>query len=96
MTPFDRSPRSLLQWELRNGETDLRGYLPGHRDTTLFFMCPSPQGSHQVRLIGAFVPDDEEREDWDVRNAMAAAEQYVLDWVEMFYREFSPNGGGGS
>ena len=67
----------------------MRGYLAGHPETTLFLLVAVPDG--QVKLQGAFVPDDEEQELWDIQNAKTAAHVYMRDWLEMFASYQAPN-----
>lgn len=70
-----------LEWERRDEKT-MRGYLSGHPEITLFLLsAANPQG--EVKLRGAFVPDAEEHEVWEIENAKAAAREYMLDWIEM-------------
>jgi hypothetical protein len=78
-----------LEWERRDEET-LRGYLSGHPETTLFLLsAANPQGD--VKLRGAFVPDAEEQEVWDIENAKAAAGKYMLDWIGMVANQVASN-----
>ena len=78
-----------LEWERRDEET-LRGYLSGHPETTLFLLsAANPQGD--VKLRGAFVPDAEEQEIWDIENAKSAAGKYMLDWIRMVANQVASN-----
>jgi len=78
-----------LEWERRDEET-LRGYLSGHPETTLFLLsAANPQGD--VKLRGAFVPDAEEHELWDIENAKTAAGKYMLDWIGMVANQVASN-----
>ena len=68
----------------------MRGYLSGHPETTLFLLVvASPDG--RVKLQGAFVPDADEQETWDIQNAKTAAHVYMRDWLEMFASYQAPN-----
>ena len=81
-----------IVWERRDEET-MRGYLAGHPETTLFLLvAASPDG--RVKLRGAFVPDADEQETWDIQNAKTAAHVYMRDWLEMFasYQKLSHRG----
>lgn len=75
---------NLITWVQRNEET-LKGYITGHPETTLFLITAIPDG--RVKLCGAFIPNDEEHEIWDLQNAKAAAEGYVIEWLETVGRK---------
>jgi hypothetical protein len=77
-----------LEWAVRDAQT-LRGYLAGHPETTLFLII-SGNPLADVRLYGAFVPDNEEQKLWGINNAKDAAEQYMRDWLEMVAPQFPP------
>lgn len=78
-----------LEWNRRDANT-LRGYLAGHAETTLFLLeAANPHGD--VYLRGAFIPDAEEHELWDIENAKAAAGKYMLDWIGMVASHVASN-----
>ena len=77
---FGGAPGSALEWEWFPNGSDLRGWLRGQPEITLFII-----GSREGRrtLGGAFVPDADERERTYqvIRLAKAAAEEYLAAWV---------------
>lgn len=77
-----------LNWMPRDAQT-LRGYLPDHPETTLFLILFSATPGN-VKLHGAFIPDDEEQKTWDIKVAKAAAEEYLRDWLKMVAPQFPP------
>jgi hypothetical protein len=79
---------SLLSWE-RQSEQRMRGYLSEHPENTLFILDAEPDGS--VKMTGAFIPDAEESEIWEIRNAQAAAERYLMDWLKTFIGAIAAN-----
>ena len=60
-----------IEWEHRDEET-IRGFLRGHSETTLFLLVAADREG-RVKLQGAFVPDEDEKETWGIENAKAAA-----------------------
>ena len=80
-----------ITWEQRDEET-VRGYLSGHPETTLWLLKRArPDG--RVNLLGAFVPDEDEKEEWDIENAKTAAHVYLREWLMMFAQYKAPNDG---
>lgn len=76
---FSQPVGSLITWEIKNDEV-IRGTIAGHPKTTMFLLNAQFDGT--IKLTGCFIPDDAERNDvYDLDNAKAAAEGYLLGWL---------------
>lgn len=71
-----------LEWEWYPMEADLRGWLCGQPEITLFIISSHPDKVGR-KLGGAFVPDADERERsyLSIRLAKDAAEEYLAAWI---------------
>ena len=78
-----------IEWEIRDEET-IRGFLRGHPETTLFLLVAADREG-RVKLQGAFIPDADEQELWDIENAKTAAGEYMRLWLEMLAGHIAPN-----
>lgn len=84
----------LLNWEA--GEVDgcprVRGFIAGQPGHTLFIIKPVGLDGQDVHLLGALIPDEQERtEVYDFEGAKCAAEEILRAWVSMAAELIEPS-----